>query len=400
MQKSDIIKSLMETIRELEQTEDNQKRKEKWDCIPYTSRDQWRGLPKMDGSCLKGNVPVQVDPNNTFWAKYFNFSLKDYYLNGQVFLENYLKAIIERFKLFNDDVFVTKRVPIWMASGFEASMFGIDVNFFDDKDPWIDHKVMIETPEDLKNMKIPDFYKSGLMPKAIEVYEYVKENLDDDFEVLFPEWIRGPFGVAVYLRGFENLLMDMMDEPEFVHELMRFIVESRKTWYDSLEKYLGRPVVKANLFNDEVNCPSLSPALYEEFVLPYEKELSEYHGGLHYWHSCGDLTPLYKDIVAIPNIDMIHKSPWSSAAEVGKVFGKVSAIEVCLNPQKDILEGSEQYMRELLTGFVKDLTEAQVQGYTLRANNIIFYNTWDFSIEKSRMFINIAREVVDHITKA
>jgi len=400
MAKNDTIKKLMETIRELEQTEDNQRRKQKWECIPYTSRDQWRGLPKMDGSCLKGNVPVQVDANNTFWAKYFNFSLKDYYLNGEVFLENFLKATIERFKLFDDDVFITKRIPIWMASGYEASLFGMEVGFFHDIDPWIVFKDVIEKPEDLKNLKVPDFYKSGLMPKAIEVYEYVKENIDDDFEVIFPEWLRGPFGIAVYLRGFEHILMDMIDRPEFVHELMRFIVDSRKVWYDSLEAYLGRPVVKGNLFNDEVNCPSLSPALYEEFVLPYEKELSDYHGGLHYWHSCGDLTPLYKKIVEIPKIDMIHKSPWSSAAEVGRVFGKVSAIEVCMNPQKDIFEGTEESMRELLTGIVKDLTDAQVQGYTLRANNIMYYKSWENSISKAKSFIKVSREVVDNITKS
>jgi uroporphyrinogen-III decarboxylase len=399
MNYNDEIKKLQETIRELEQSEENRKRRDKWECIPDTARDQWRGLPKFDGSCLKGNVPVQIDPNNTFWSKYFKFSIKEYFLDPKVFVENFLKITIERFKLFDDDVFITKKVPLWMGSGYEASLFGMNVLFFDDVDPWIDYVNVINKPEDLDKLQIPNFHNSGLMPQAIRMYEGVKVLLDDDFEVFFPEWLRGPFGLATYMRSFENVLMDMLDEPEFSHRLMRFLVDSRKAWYDSLEKYLGRKVIKANLFNDEVNCPSLSPALYGEFVLPYEKELCDYHHGLHYWHSCGNLTELYGKINEIPNIDMIHKGPWSGSREVGKIFGNRSVIEVCMDSQGDIFQGTEESMRKKLTGIVTDLTEEKVKGYTLRANNIMFVDSWDNSISKARMFINVARQVVDSITK-
>ncbi|MDK2798887.1 MAG: hypothetical protein PWP27_551 [Clostridiales bacterium] len=36
----DKIKSLLERVRELERSEKNQLRKEKWSCLPYTARDQ------------------------------------------------------------------------------------------------------------------------------------------------------------------------------------------------------------------------------------------------------------------------------------------------------------------------------------------------------------------------
>jgi len=398
MNNKDTIKRHMETIRELEQSDDNKRRKALWKDAQYRVGNHWRGLPRTDGSCLKGQVPVHTDPNNAFWAKYLNLSLKDFYLNGETFLENYLKITIERFKLFKDDAYIVKRIPMWMSVAYEATFFGMKVNFFDDIEPWLDYEEIIKKPEDLKKMKFPNFYKSGLMPKAIEVYEYVKENIDDDFEVLFPMWARGPFGLAVYLRGFNNLMMDMIDRPQFMHELMRFITDSMKSWFDSLAQYLGKPVGKGTLFNDEVNCPSLSPEFYKEFVLPYEKELCEYHGGLHYWHSCGDITRLCRLIREIPNIDLIHRGPWTNAQEIGKVFGDTSAIEVCFNTEAEIMGASDQEIRKLLTGIIKDFNETNVKGYCLRADNITFYKSWEDTFSKANEFYRIAKDVISSLT--
>jgi hypothetical protein len=53
-------------------------------------------------------------------------------------------------------------------------------------------------------------------------------------------------------------------------------------------KFLGEPVQKLKLYNDEVDCPTLSPGMYREFILSYEQELARIHGGLVYWHSCGN----------------------------------------------------------------------------------------------------------------
>ena len=224
--KRDRIRFLMEEVRQLELSADNQQRKAKWESIPYTARDQWRGLPKSDFSCLSGNVPVQVDPNNVFWAEYLGFKISDYFNNPYVFAENYLKMTIERFKLFADDVFVTRRLPMWGGAPFEASMYGMKIAFFDDTDPWIDYaSLVIPEREALDSLAMPDFHKSGMMPNTISMYEQLHDILDDDFEVQFPEYLRGPFGIATYIRGFENVLFDMVDEPEYAHKLMRFIVD-------------------------------------------------------------------------------------------------------------------------------------------------------------------------------
>ena len=48
--------------------------------------------------------------------------------------------------------------------------------------------------------------------------------------------------MAFHIRGMENLLEDMIDDPEFTHRLMRFITDSRKKWVAERAKFLGKPV--------------------------------------------------------------------------------------------------------------------------------------------------------------
>ena len=48
-----------------------------------------------------------------------------------------------------------------------------------------------------------------------------------------PRWDRGPLDLAIQLRGYDNFVGDTMDRPEFVHALMRFLIEERIRWWDA-----------------------------------------------------------------------------------------------------------------------------------------------------------------------
>ncbi|MEA4964664.1 MAG: uroporphyrinogen decarboxylase family protein [Oscillospiraceae bacterium] len=394
----EIIKRLMDEVRTLEASEENQRRKAKWACIQKTSRDQWRGTPKFDGSAKHGNAPLQMDCNTNFWGAYLGYRVGDYYRNPEVFLQNYLKMRIARFKLFEDDVFVDKLVPIWMGSAFEASLMGMKVVYDDKNDPWIDFKYFLHEQSDLAKIPALDFYHTGQMEDAVKMYEYCRQQLDDDFDVAFPEWERGPFGVATYTRGYEAVLVDMVDadeeEDSFLREYMQFFTDRQIQFFEAREKYLGQKTGKINLYNDEVNMPTVSPGLYENYIRPYEIQLSKRFGGLNYWHSCGNLDRLYPLIAEIPGIDMIHKGPWTSAAAAGKSFGDKCAIEVCLNPLKDVIDADEKLMYDVVFGICKDLNDADSHGYTIRANNVGTLGTTDQTIEKCRAFLSCARKAI------
>ncbi|MGD0094523.1 MAG: uroporphyrinogen decarboxylase family protein [Planctomycetota bacterium] len=79
----------------------------------------------------------------------------------------------------------------------------------------------------------------------------------------------GPFSQAVELRGFENLIADMLDTPARVHALLE------KTTALALEQAerLTAAGCGVNIFESWATVPLISPAMFGEYVVPYAKRI-------------------------------------------------------------------------------------------------------------------------------
>jgi hypothetical protein len=390
------IEQMKEEYLALLSSGENKRRRSMWKDVARSGRDQFRPTPKNDGSWKDGCVPITADIQNPTWAKIIGFDIQEYYFNAEVYLENYLKIMIYRFKNFDDDTFLTADIPMWGTCALEGSLFGVGYYTFGDKDPWLDHTPVIRTMEDLKKAPQVDFFQSGIMPKLIETYERVRALAGEEFTVLFPEWIRSPFGIAVYIRGFEDLLVDMLVDEGFYHALMRYIVDARKDWFRGLEKYLGHAVLKANLYNDEVSCPTLSAELYRDKVFPYEQELCDFHGGLHYWHSCGDVGGLAPEIAKLSSLDLFNVGPWTSSLLAGRAFRGKTPLEICMNPQKDILEGTRESMTKRIEGILRDCREADASGIGMKISALNAYDSLDDALNNIKLWTKVAREATGY----
>ena len=128
---------------------------------------------------------------------------------------------------------------------------------------------------------------------------------------------------------------------------MRTITEYLKAYATARAAFLHEPIAQGMLFNDEISATVLSPAIYEEMILPYEVELSQHMGGIRYWHSCGDTGIFYQSVCTIPNLKMMHIGPWSDIPSAAKCFGeKDISIEICLNSNLDMYDKTEAEMVE------------------------------------------------------
>ncbi|KPK16519.1 MAG: hypothetical protein AMK69_26225, partial [Nitrospira bacterium SG8_3] len=58
------------------------------------------------------------------------------------------------------------------------------------------------------------------MPYFLEVCERVSSQVRKEATMGLGH--SGPWNLAMHLRGAESLLLDTIDDPEFVHDLMRF----------------------------------------------------------------------------------------------------------------------------------------------------------------------------------
>jgi hypothetical protein len=355
----------MDRVRRIAQESKNLEKARFWEPAPETARDHWRGTPRPRRDLPR--APITVEPEITMWAKILGFRITDFYQDPVCYLTNSLRMTAYRYQNWDDETAIGLQVPIWLGVTLESSLFGARTIFEQDEYPWLDREPVIRTEKDLDRLDYPDFRSSGLMPQAHRYYEVLRDLLDEDFTVTFPEWGRSPFGVAFHIRGYENLAADMATNPEFVHRLLAFLTEARRQWTLERARFLGREVEKGNLYNDEVNTPSMSPDMYERFALPYEQELSAFHGGILYWHSCGDTTAMVDRIARISRLGMFHVGPWTDGAVCMKVFQGRMPLEFCLHPFQDVQHADEAAMVKRLRTIGSTCGGAP---YTVRADGL------------------------------
>ncbi len=388
-QDRDEIKCLMDRVRTISSEPRNLERVNYWQPQPETARDHWRGTPKPRSELPR--APITIEPEIPMWGAMLGFKVDEFYTNPVTYLKYQLKMMIYRYEHWADETCIGKEIPIWLGAPFESSLFGAKTIYAEDASPWLDREPVIKSEDDLDRLELPNFYKSGLMPIAHQYYEVIGELLDDDFKVTFPEWGRSPFGVAFHIRHIDNLAIDMATNPDFTHRLMRFLTDARKQWGRERAKFLDMDVEKGNLYNDEVNCPTLSPKMFEEFVLPYEQELSEFHGGILYWHSCGDTTKLAALIVKIPNLEMFHVGPWTDPTVSVKAFEGKTPLEFCLDPFSDVQKATPVEMEQKLIEIVEACGPCP---YTVRADGLQVITGLQTELNQVDEWIKIAHRVL------
>jgi hypothetical protein len=156
-------------------------------------------------------------------------------------------------------------------------------------------------------------------------------------------------GWATQLRGVEQLLLDLMDRPAWVHRLMRTLMEGQLGVMEQFEQagvltlnnvnkmacddlpqpdFDGRHVRLCDLWGrgESQEFQAVSPAQHEEFLLRYQKPILERYG-LSYYGCCEDLTQKIDLILSIPNLRKFVSSPWTDVDKVAAALDGRYCIE-------------------------------------------------------------------------
>ncbi|NPV53890.1 MAG: hypothetical protein HPY71_10250 [Firmicutes bacterium] len=387
-QKLDKIKDLMERVNYLVESDENKRRLEKWESVAGLPNIFTRHLPKKGLS----TVPFIADLDREMWGQVMGIEIERIYQDPYAYVEFELSKKIFAFENFKDDNPITKYITMWFGVGFVESLLGIEQEpARAGHEPWVGKGILFKEREDLKRFELPDFQRSEPALRVRRVYSQLKEIVGDEFEVIFPEWDFGPFGTALHLRGTENLLIDFLEAPEFVHDLIRLIMDAKFSWSKARAEFLGVSVQPLYLANDDINVPLISPEAYKEFILPYEKEISEFHGGIDYWHSCGRIDPVLHYIKEIPKLKMIHISPWTDLEKAIEIIGTDHIIEVVLNPIDDVEKATPSQMESKLKE-IKRLCEGL--NYTIRADAFQIESSLENDLKQITTWIEKAREVL------
>ena len=352
------IKTLMDQVREIHESPENQARAGYWQIVPH---DHWEPafIRTLPSSRRGGKIPFVVEPALAMWSEILGFDTRTYYQDPRAYLTAQLEMKIYHARHFKDDTYIDKSFRLLFAMLLEGTSLGVPYGFTEHGYPWLDYlNPPVKAAEDLEALDLPDFYQSGIMPLVRRFYVEMSEALDDDFLVKFPDWLMGPFGVACELRGFEQFLMDLILNREFTQQLLRFIVEARKSWQQQCDDFLGIERTRGVMGNDDVYCPNLSPSLYRDLVLPFEVGLCKHYGGISYWHSCGNTTKLLDDIASIPVLDLFHCGPWTGVAEACRAWGgRGVPLEIMVEPVDKVQLAAPTEQERYLQGIVAQIPD-------------------------------------------
>ena len=171
-------------------------------------------------------------------------------------------------------------------------VFGVVWDRSKDKDIGIVEGTVLDSPS-LKRYKLPD-------PNNPRFYADIPGKIakhPDRFRVFCIGF--SLFERAWTLRGMENLMMDFIEHPDFVHELLTAIAD-----YDiqQVKNALKYDIDMVHFGDDwgQQNGLIMGPVLWREYIMPQLKSMygvARDAGKLVSIHSCGDVDELFDDLI-------------------------------------------------------------------------------------------------------
>ena len=178
----------------------------------------------------------------------------------------------------------------------EAEATGCEVKWSDTIVPSISRHVLGgENRGRLATMHLPNITADGRLPMFLELCEGL---MAAGLPAAAGAVVTGPWTVAMLMRGPEELLLDTVDDPAFVHDLMRFCTD----YITQFGEAVAATKIGLSLSEPTGSCSLISPDNYRDFIKPYHKEMAQHFKakkvGLTV-HICGMTHPLYADLVDV-----------------------------------------------------------------------------------------------------
>ena len=330
------LRGLAKEVRDISQRPEQEEKRNKW----------------KEHNSLKGKEPmVFVYPDGAWTELLPDSALRCKSELGRS-LEHQLLVKLIRSKYVPDDVPIEGDIKFNKV--IHNSMWGVSPHIIrptENRGSWHCDPI-IKKYSDWKQLKQPVVEYDDAGTKKI--YEAVGNALGD---ILRPKQVGiTDFGFHMMhwycdYRELDNMMMDLMDEPEMVHDAIRFFTEGVKSMLKQYEQlnlislnnddtffYTGGVgytdelpaegfdpgrVRLCNVWGaaeaQEFSC--ISPAMHEEFILSYEREILQPFG-LTGYGCCDDLAKKLDGVLKINHIRRIAVCPWSDLSDFTPRLGR------------------------------------------------------------------------------
>ena len=221
----------------------------------------------------------------------------------------------------------------------------------------------------------------------------------------------------IYLRGLEQVMLDMMDRPAWLHELLAFMRDGILRAHGEAEQagdwglcaHQNQAVPYAEELDDPAPdgggvtrdklwyfCASqettqVGPGMFDEFMVQYQLPIIEKFG-LSAYGCCEDLTRKIDVLRQIPNLRRIAVSPMANAAKCAEQIGTDYIISYRPSPTDMVGYGFDpDRIRTILRRDLEACRDCHVD-ITLKD-----VETVQGDPDRVRNWVKITREVIDEV---
>lgn len=325
--------------------------------------------------------------------------------------EWYLRSLIYHGEELKDDYVVSSRLKV--PPVFKISSWGIEEDWKSAGNPLGACKVkqVIRNECDIENLKYPEICLDNIATERN--FQYIFELFGDILDVCkyytavqWSTYSLGPAGYLARIRGLDQICIDMIERPKWVHQALAFLCNGLLNLLKNVEKkgFIGlnnaddyngtgglgyTDELPQKDYNGKVRLIDLwgiresqemtiiSPQMLEEFILPYEIKILE-NFGLNYYGCCEDLSKKFRIIKKIPRLRRVSVAPWTDM--------KIASQELedkyvyCWKPNPAVL-AMESFDEDLVIKILKDGLEITKDNIV----EIIMKDTHTFRNEPERL---------------
>jgi uroporphyrinogen decarboxylase len=217
------------------------------------------------------------------------------------------------------------------------------------------------TVDDIDRYPWPDPLDPGITAGLAEEARDLHEGTD--FAVVADSRWQNHWELAWMLRGYEQLLMDLVDDPAFVQALMARLLEINKAATGRFLDLVGRHIDVLRTSDDLGTQRGLvmSPDTYRQLIKPYFKEYvrfcKEKTDAKIAFHSCGNVVDLIDDFVdvGVDVLNPVQVSALGDTAQLKARHGDRIAFWGGIDTQHVLPQGSEADVEEEVRRRIRDL---------------------------------------------
>lgn len=293
-------------------------------------------------------------------------------------VETFLRKKLFQWKYFPADMILQPFIPVMKVinnSGIGIQVKEIQLDSASNGGNIVSHEYVdqLKTPEDVEKIKLPVL--SYDKEETMKIYTKVAEAIGD----IIPVKIVGhgcysaPWDDISRYRGVNNLLIDLVDDPDLSHMIVSKIYECEESrlkqmedldlfelnsyslhcttaFCSDLEKsYDGGKVLRKHIWGRGMAqiFSSVGKAMHEEFDINYMKKLMEPFG-LNYYGCCEPLDKKMDIVEKLPNLRKVSVTPWADVDVAAEAIGSKYVLSNKPNPAAVSLKLDEDALRKEL----------------------------------------------------